>query len=481
MRDQSCMADLNDFKSSVALVVSSCDAFFDAWRPFYAFLEKFWGDCPLDGFLVTNELEVRSSRIRSIAVGEDRGWSSNLLCALTQIAHPYVLYFQEDYFLTAPIDRAHLADDFAQVMESGAASLCFRARSERDAGFQPLNDRYGIVPLHSDGRTRCQVTLWKRSALQSILRAEGRNGVEFRSARLAPAHRKCRFSPYRSRENAPIRYLMSAISRGPGCRKRSRLCRAHEVPIDPFFRPIFPALMAAASLRRANRAFPAPACPGRARERRDHPGMRRLVRWNLSSRARQLAGGDAIVVSIPEERPHLGPDLPCAYFCEKIGQPFTLEPEKYDGVPQIIYTHDLFEQRTKADRWDELRGKYSDPPTRHAPAGLSSCWLVRSARRLRFALHSADPPDQRETPDELKQMSASELLRDPAFGIESMVEIMNSWLAEWSDRSDFLLLRYEGLQERPRAGSFVDFAGPRRTALEEKAFPTRSSSPISGT
>ena len=188
------MADLNDFKSSVALVVSSCDAFFDAWRPFYAFLEKFWGDCPLDGFLVTNELEVRSSRIRSIAVGEDRGWSSNLLCALTQIAHPYVLYFQEDYFLTAPIDRAHLADDFAQVMESGAASLCFRARSERDAGFQPLNDRYGIVPL-TFRRPNTVPGYALETKRSSVDPARGRNGVEFRSARLAPAHRKCRFSP----------------------------------------------------------------------------------------------------------------------------------------------------------------------------------------------------------------------------------------------------------------------------------------------
>jgi len=231
------MADLNDFKSSVALVVSSCDAFFDAWRPFYAFLQKFWGDCPLDGFLITNRLEVRSSRIRSIAVGEDRGWSSNLLCALTQIAHPYVLYFQEDYFLTAPIDRAHLADDFAHVMESGAASLCFRARSELDAGFQPLNDRYGIVPLHSDGRTRCQVTLWKRSALQSILR-EGETAWNF-EARASARTQGMQILSYRSRENAPIRYLMSAISRGLWMPEAVALCRAYEVPIDPFFRPIF--------------------------------------------------------------------------------------------------------------------------------------------------------------------------------------------------------------------------------------------------
>jgi hypothetical protein len=231
------MAELNDFKSSVALVVSSCDAFFDAWGPFCAFLDKFWDDCPLDGFLLTNKLEVRSSRIRSIPVGNDRGWSSNLLFALTRIAHPYLLYFQEDYFLTAPIDRMRLARDFAQVVEAGADSLCFRARSEPDAGFQPLNDRYGIVPLGSDGRTRCQVTLWKRSSLQSILR-KGETAWNF-EARGSARTQEMQILSYRSRENAPIQYLMSGISRGLWMPEAIALCRSHEVPIDPFFRPIF--------------------------------------------------------------------------------------------------------------------------------------------------------------------------------------------------------------------------------------------------
>ena len=58
----------------------------------------------------------------------------------------------------------------------------------------------------------------------------------------------------------------------------------------------------------------------------------------------------------------------------------------------------------------------------------------------------------KETPEELKQKSASELLRDPAFGIESMVAVMNSWLAEWSGRPDFLLLRYETMRESPAPG-----------------------------
>ncbi|HEY1582816.1 MAG TPA: hypothetical protein VGF73_06945, partial [Chthoniobacterales bacterium] len=164
-------------------------------------------------------------------------WSSNLLAVLEQIPHSHLLYLQEDYFLTAPVASDQLARDFTEAMEGDAASLCFRARSQSDSGFEPLNDRYGIVPRSSDGRTRCQVTLWKRAALRSILRA-GETAWEF-EARGSARTREMRILSYHRRENSPISYLMSAISRGFWMPEAIALCRAHEVQIDPFFRPIY--------------------------------------------------------------------------------------------------------------------------------------------------------------------------------------------------------------------------------------------------
>ena len=231
------MADLSDFKNSVAIVVSSCDAFFDAWRPFAQFLQKFWPDCPLPTFLLTNELQIRSPRLRSIAVGPDRGWSSNLIAALARIEAPHIFYLQEDYFLTAPVASMQLARDFAEMIESRSDSLCFRARSDPDANFQPLNDRYGIVPLDSDGRTRCQVTLWNKSALQSILREE-ETAWDF-EARGSARTQEMRILSYERRANSPIPYLMSAISRGLWMPEAIEHCRIHDVTIDPFFRPVF--------------------------------------------------------------------------------------------------------------------------------------------------------------------------------------------------------------------------------------------------
>ena len=156
------------------------------------------------------------------------------------------------------------------------------------------------------------------------------------------------------------------------------------------------------------------------------------------------------MVSIPKSGRTWVRTFLCAYFCEKRGQPFTLQPEQYEGVPRVIYTHDLFEQRTKADGWDKLRGKYLIPQRERDR--LPVILLARDPRDAFVSLFIQLTRRTKETPEKLKRKSAAELLRDPAFGIESMVAVMNSWLAEWAGRPDFLLLRYEALRESPAPG-----------------------------
>src|SRR3954453_24145154 len=177
--------------------------------------------------------------------------------------------------------------------------------------------------------------------------------------------------------------------------------------------------------------------------------MPRMIRWNLSSRARELSGGDAIVVSIPKSGRTWLRTFLCAYLCKHYDHPFSLKPEEYGDarIPRIIYSHDRFKQRTNAYRWDELRGKYFIP--------------ARERRRARIVLLARDPRDTfvshyvqltlrtRETRDQLKQKEIGEVLRDRRHGIASMIEIMNGWLEEWSGKSNFLLVPYEDLRVAP--------------------------------
>ena len=228
------MKQLGDFAASVAIVVSSCDAFFDCWRPFAFFFRKFWGDCPFPVYLIVNELRIRSDFFRTIAVGEDRGWASNMQVALRQIGEPHLLYFQEDYFLNAPVRREQLAADFAYALEHNADAFCFRARSDLETEFQPINERFGVVPRDSDGRTRCQVTLWKRDALLSVLRP-GESAWEMESRGSERTGKMLALSYY-TRENAAIPYLMSAIVRGLWTPAALHMCAQDHFAIAPRFR-----------------------------------------------------------------------------------------------------------------------------------------------------------------------------------------------------------------------------------------------------
>ncbi len=228
------MPELKAFASSVAIVVSSCDAFFDAWRPFLFFFRKHWSDCPFPVFLIVNRLRVRSGIVQPISVGPDRDWASNMQIALASISQPYILYFQEDYFLNGPVKNEQLAQDFAYAFERDAASFCFFPRSHLEPDFEPLNDRFGVVPRNSDGRTRLQVTLWKKEVLQATLRpGETAWNME---ARASERTQDLLVLSYSQRRDLPIPYLMSAIVRGLWMPEAIALCQQAGVEIHPRFR-----------------------------------------------------------------------------------------------------------------------------------------------------------------------------------------------------------------------------------------------------
>ena len=162
------------------------------------------------------------------------------------------------------------------------------------------------------------------------------------------------------------------------------------------------------------------------------------IRRNFSSRARELSGGDAIILSIPKSgRTWLRAFL-CAYFCRRFGLEFTLRPGRYDlpGFPRIVFSHDLFEHRTKGDRWDRVRGKYLVPR--------------RELKRAKIILLARDPRDcfvslylqlTRRDPNAPVNLQAKDRERNVARRKDSacapLINAMNDWVNEFSHRDNF--------------------------------------------
>jgi len=173
------------------------------------------------------------------------------------------------------------------------------------------------------------------------------------------------------------------------------------------------------------------------------------TRRNFSSRARELSGGDAIILSIPKSgRTWLRAFL-CAYFCRRFGLEFTLRPGRYDlpGFPRVVFSHDLFEHRTKGDRWDRVRGKYLVPRRELKRAKI--ILLARDPRDCFVSLYLQLTRRDPNAPVELRQKNVSEMLRDEKYGMRAIIRTMNHWLNEFSERHNFTLVRYEALRAAP--------------------------------
>src|SRR5205809_5676453 len=181
----------------------------------------------------------------------------------------------------------------------------------------------------------------------------------------------------------------------------------------------------------------------------------RLMRRNFSSRAPELSGGQAIILSIPKSGRTWVRTFLCAYFCKRYGREFTLEPERYcePGIPRLIFSHDLFEHRTKGDLWDRIRGKYLVPKKELRRAKI--ILLVRDPRDCFVSLYVQMTRRDPSAPAKFKQETVSDLLRDKGFGIRAIVKTMNDWLNEFSGRENFMMIRYESLRASP-AENFRD-------------------------
>jgi hypothetical protein len=172
-------------------------------------------------------------------------------------------------------------------------------------------------------------------------------------------------------------------------------------------------------------------------------------RINLSSHAAELSGGDAIVVSIPKSgRTWLRAFL-SAYFCARYQHPFSLDLAKYRDprIPRVIYSHDLFEHRTKGRWWDRARGKYLIPASELRRTQI--ILLVRDPRDAFVSHYIQLTRPTADAPEALKTKTAPEMLHDHYLGIGQIVRTMNDWLVEFGDRPNVTLVRYEDLRSCP--------------------------------
>ena len=195
--------------------------------------------------------------------------------------------------------------------------------------------------------------------------------------------------------------------------------------------------------------------------------MIKVKRRNFSSMARRYDRARGVVVSIPKcGRTWLRVFLH-AYCCMLEKREFTLDPNEIAAsrMPEFVFTHDLWQHLKTARLKDSLRGKHLVPP--RAVETKPILLLARDPRDVVVSLFF-----QLSKRTGQFHGTVSEIVADRRFGIGAIVEIMNSWMEEWGERSNFLLLRYEDCRRNTRRAfatmlAFFGFREINEEALDQ--------------
>lgn len=178
IRKNSLMSGDND----IALLVVTCDAYKDLWRPYFQCLFKYWPDCPYPIYLGSNNSVYPDPRVKPITIGDDKDYSSNLLAMLEHLDSPWVLLWIEDCLLSAPVNTARLTKLISDAQMQGAGYVKLIATFPY-AYTSSKTEEVAVVPKGIRYRVNIGVTLFKKDVLVNLLRSgESAWDIEYKGA-----------------------------------------------------------------------------------------------------------------------------------------------------------------------------------------------------------------------------------------------------------------------------------------------------------
>ena len=155
--------------NDVSLLVVSFDAYQDVWNPYFHCLFKYWPDCPYPIFLGSNSRTYPDHRVKSIQIGPDLDYSTNLLAMLDRIETPWLILWIEDLLLSSPINTSRLSNLIADAQNHQAGYLKLSANTPW-AFTKNKAQEMGPVPKGIKYRATIGLSLWKKDVLVRLLR-----------------------------------------------------------------------------------------------------------------------------------------------------------------------------------------------------------------------------------------------------------------------------------------------------------------------
>lgn len=214
------------------LAVASCWAYRDAWKPFFALLDKFWPNHVMPTLITDHYREDILTRDRvHIFEGGELTWCQ-LVAEYANASLEPLLLFQEDFFLTEPVNENLIFRGLDELIKykAGCVRLYPCPGGDHDYG----NPYYAVVDQYAQYRISCQVAIWQSEFLSRIARAskEGPSEFEIIGTISAWDQSDIILALKRDVQPWPMQYICSGISRGLWNPDSKKLCDQYGIAND---------------------------------------------------------------------------------------------------------------------------------------------------------------------------------------------------------------------------------------------------------
>lgn len=156
-------------KTDTSVLIISCDKYSDLWEPFFTLFWRYWKASSFKVYLGSNYLIYSDPRVETIAIGADKNWSHGLLEIVKRIDTPFIILMLEDFFLreTVKINDIFMCVEALRNLNGNMLRLVPYPRPDKSVKGYPF---LGYIKPTSPYRVSTQGTLWRKSALLSIIR-----------------------------------------------------------------------------------------------------------------------------------------------------------------------------------------------------------------------------------------------------------------------------------------------------------------------
>lgn len=227
---------------NLAVFINTSDGFDDCWDPFFDLFYCYTDKLQKNIYLNTeaksyahSNLEINCTKVNSSAPNRKLTWSEATKIGIQQTKEDFILYFQEDYFLTEKIDEkkiAHCLKMMSQNQELGCVQLTNigSRRPFLESDYRQL----AIIPAKAKYSISTQVALWRKEVFLKYLE-DWESGWQFEIfGTLRARDRTEVFSSCVLNQDSkpPVNYLATGIIKGKWHKDTPDLMAKHDIIID---------------------------------------------------------------------------------------------------------------------------------------------------------------------------------------------------------------------------------------------------------